>query len=109
VCVSFDFPAVITSTTQRTCRWNFIGTAGYQYQFRLMYFDIPGSPSCSNKLMVYDGVITGFSPIMGKLWGDISTFTFQPTSSTMSVVLKTNTASSGAFKGIYGVIERVAA
>jgi len=62
-----------------------------------MYFDILGSPSCSNKLMVYDGVITGFSPIMGKLCGDISTFTFQATSCTMSVVLETNTSSS-AFK-----------
>jgi len=101
---------VITSTTQITCRWNFIGTAGNQYQFRLKYFDIPGSPSCSNnKLMVYDGVVAGFAPILGKLCGDISTFTFQATGSTMSVVLETSTASSSAFKGIYGVIEQVAA
>jgi len=82
--------------------------AGNQYQFRLKYFDIPGSPSCSdNKLMVYDGVIAGFSPIMGKLCGDISTFTFQATSSTMSVVLETNTASSSAFKGFQGIFEQV--
>jgi len=75
-----------------------------------MFFDIPGSPSCSdNKLTVYDGVVAGFAPILGKLCGDISTFIFRATSSTMSVVLETNTASSGVFKGIYGVIERVAA
>jgi len=75
-----------------------------------MFFDIPGSPSCSdNKLTVYDGVVAGFAPILGKLCGDISTFIFRATSSTMSVVLEINTASSGAFKGIYGVIEQVAA
>ena len=98
---------MITSATQSSCRWNFIGSIGVQYQFRLTYFDIPDSTSCSdNKLIVYDGIVVGFATILGRLCGNISTFTFQATGTSMSVVLETNTASSSTFKGFQGVIEQ---
>ena len=99
---------MITSATQSSCRWNFIGSSRVRYRFRLTYFDIPDSASCSgNKLMVYDGIVVGFVPVLGRLCGDISTFTFQATGTSMSVVLETNIATSSAFKGFQGVIEQV--
>ena len=98
------FPAMITSITRQYCRWSFYGTTGTRYQFRLMYFDVPESPSCSqNKLTIRDGYIT-ISPVIATLCGNISTLTFKSTGYTMLVILETN---SNTFKGFRGVFEEV--
>lgn len=98
------FPAMITSSTRQYCRWSFYGTRGTRYQFRLMYFDVPESPSCSqNKLTIRDGYYT-ISPVIATLCGNISTLTFKSTGSAMLATLETN---SNNFKGFRGMFEAV--
>lgn len=98
------FPALIASSTRQYCRWSFYGTTGTRYQFRLMYFDVPESPSCSrNKLTIRDGYYS-ISPVIATLCGSISTLAFKSTGSNMVVTLETN---SNTFKGFRGVFEAV--
>ena len=98
------FPALITASTRQHCTWRFYGNTGTQYQFRLMYFDIPENPNCSqNKLTIHDGYIA-VSPVIATLCGNISTLSFKSTGNDLTVILETN---SNTFKGFRGVFEGV--
>ena len=98
------FPALITASTRQYCKWRFYGNTGTRYQFRLMYFDIPESPNCSqNKLTIRDGYIA-VSPVIATLCGNISTLSFKSTGNDLTVILETN---SNTFKGFRGVFEGV--
>ena len=98
------FPSLITASTRQYCTWRFYGTTGTRYQFKLMYFDIPENPNCSqNKLTIRDGYIAT-SPVIAKLCGNISALSFKSTGNAMRVILETN---SNTFKGFRGVFEGV--
>ena len=85
-----------------------MGSGGASYNFKLVYFNIPGSTNCDdNSLKVYKSFSRRQENLLATLCGDLgeADMTVEGGTTLMTVVLEVNDRSV-SFRGFYGYFEQ---